>query len=157
MTNTNKSVNLKENQPWIFFGRTDVEAEAPILWPPNVKSWLIGKDPDDGKDWRQEEKGDDRGGDSWMASLTQWTWVWASSRSWWWTGKSGVLQSIGLQSWTGLSNWTTSLHFAFPEARDRWAPVEEFTNSPLIDLKNASNSGNRVNSRFLSLVNTSRE
>ena len=45
------------NQPWIFIGRTDGEAEAPILWPPDVKSWLIGKDPDAGKDWRREEKG----------------------------------------------------------------------------------------------------
>ena len=50
-------VNLKGNQPWIFIGRTDAEAEAPILWPPDVKNWLIGKDPDAGKDWRQEEKG----------------------------------------------------------------------------------------------------
>ena len=48
-----KPVNLKENQPWIFTGRTD--AEAPILWPPDAKSWLIGKDPDAGKDWGQEE------------------------------------------------------------------------------------------------------
>ena len=46
----------KENQFWIFIGRTDVEAETPILWPPDAKSWLIGKDPDAGKDWRQEEK-----------------------------------------------------------------------------------------------------
>ena len=45
------------NQSWIFFGRIDAEAEAPILWPPDAKSWLIGKDPDAGKDWRQEEKG----------------------------------------------------------------------------------------------------
>ena len=47
----------KGNQSWIFIGRTDAEAETPILWPPDVKSWLIGKDPDAGKDWRQEEKG----------------------------------------------------------------------------------------------------
>ena len=52
-----KSVNFKENQPWIFTGRTDAEAEAPIFWPPDVKSWLIEKDSDPGKDWRQEEKG----------------------------------------------------------------------------------------------------
>ena len=52
-----KLVNFKENQPWIFTGRTDAEAEAPIFWPPDVKSWLIGKDSDPGKDWRQEEKG----------------------------------------------------------------------------------------------------
>ena len=50
-------VNPKENQPWIFIGMTDAEAEAPILWPPEAKSWLTGKDPDAGEDWGQEEKG----------------------------------------------------------------------------------------------------
>ena len=52
-----KLVHPKGNQPWIFIGRTDAEAEAPILWPPDAKNWLIGKDPDAGKDWRQKEKG----------------------------------------------------------------------------------------------------
>ena len=52
-----KTVNPKGNQPWIFTGRTDAEAEASIFRPPDVKSWLTGKDPDPGKDWRQEEKG----------------------------------------------------------------------------------------------------
>ena len=47
----------KENQPWLFISRTDVEAETPNLWPPDVKNWLIGKDSDAGKDWRWEEKG----------------------------------------------------------------------------------------------------
>ena len=50
-----KPVNHKENQSWIFMERTDAEAEAPVLWPPDVKSWLTGKDPDAGKDWRQEK------------------------------------------------------------------------------------------------------
>ena len=50
-------VQPKRNQSWIFIGRTDVEAESPILWPPDAKNRLIGKDPDAGKDWRQEEKG----------------------------------------------------------------------------------------------------
>ena len=91
-----KLVNPKGNPPWIFIGRTDVEAEAPMLWPPDGKSQLIGKDPVAGKDWRQEEKGD-RGWDGWMASLTRWTWIWASAGSWWWTGKPGVLQSMESQ------------------------------------------------------------
>ena len=52
-----KPVNPKGNQPWIFIGRSDAEAEAPLLWPPDAKSWLTGKDPDAGKDWGQEEKG----------------------------------------------------------------------------------------------------
>ena len=50
-------VHPRGNQSWIFFGRTDAEAETPILWPPDAKTWLIGKDPDAGKDWRWEEKG----------------------------------------------------------------------------------------------------
>ena len=100
-----QAVNPKGNQSWIFIGRTDVEAETPILWPPDAKNWLIWKDPDSGKDWRQEEKGT-RGWHGWMASLTQWTWVWVSSRNWWWMGKPGMLQSMGLQSRTQLSNWT---------------------------------------------------
>ena len=74
-----KPVNPKGNQLWIFVGRTGAEVEAPILWLPDMKSQLIGKDPASGKDWGQEKKGGDRGWDGWMASLTQWTWVWANS------------------------------------------------------------------------------
>ena len=51
-----KPVNPKGNQSWLFIGRTDAEVETPVLWPPDVKDWLIGKDPDAGKDWRWEEK-----------------------------------------------------------------------------------------------------
>ena len=50
-------INPKGNQPWIFIGRTDAEAEAPVLWPPHAKGWLIRKDPDAGKDWKRVEKG----------------------------------------------------------------------------------------------------
>ena len=53
-----KLINPEGNKPWILIGRTRADAEASILWPPDVKSWLIGKDPDAGKDWRQEEKGE---------------------------------------------------------------------------------------------------
>ena len=91
-----KPFNPEGNKPWIFTGRTDAEAEAPILWPPDLKSWLIGKDSDAWKDWGQEEKGV-TGWDCWMASLTQWTWIWASSGRWWRTGKPGLMQSMGLQ------------------------------------------------------------
>ena len=52
-----QTINPKGNQPWIFIGRTDAEAEIPVLGPLDAKNWLIGKDPDAGKDWRQEEKG----------------------------------------------------------------------------------------------------
>ena len=69
----------KGNQSWIFIGRTYAKAEIPILWPPDAKNWLIWKDPDAGKDGGREEKGMTE--DGWMATLTQRTWVWASSRS----------------------------------------------------------------------------
>ena len=101
-----KPVNPKGNQLWIFLGRTD--AEAPILWPSEVKSRLIGKDPDAGKDWRWEEKGPTKVR-CWMPSPTQWTWVWANPRRYWKTEKPGVLQSMGSQSQTWLSDWTTAI------------------------------------------------
>ena len=90
---SNQSI-LKEINLEYSIGRTD--AEASILWPPDAKSQLTGKDLDAGKDWGQEEK-EARGWDGWMASLTRWTWVWTNSRSWWWTGRPGVLQSMGSQ------------------------------------------------------------
>ena len=166
-------VHAKGDQSWVFIGGTDVEAETPILWPPDMKSWLIWEDPDAGKDWGQEEKrmtedemvgwhhqlngqgfgwtsgvgdgqrglvcwsswgckesdmtermnwnwklnwcwerlraggeGEDRGWDFWMASPTQWTWVWVNPGSWWWTGRPGVLRFMGSQSQILLSNWT---------------------------------------------------
>ena len=63
-------VHPKGGQSWVFIGRADVEAETPILWPPDVKSWIIGKDPDAGKDWRQEEKG---AAEDEITLLTRWT------------------------------------------------------------------------------------
>ena len=101
-------VHPKGNQSRIFIGRTDAEADTPILWPLDAKNWLIGKDHDAGKDQRQEKKGM-TGWDGWMALHTLWTWVWASSGSWWWTGKHGMLQSRGLQrvghDWATEMNW----------------------------------------------------
>ena len=92
-------VNPKGNLSWIFVGRIDAEAEA-LLWQPDVKSWLIRKDPEAEKDWRQE---DDRG--CWMASPTWWTWVLASSGRWLRTEKPGILQSTRSQS--VRHNWAT--------------------------------------------------
>ena len=107
-----KLVSPKGNQPWIFIERTD--AEAPILWPPDAKSWLIGKDPDAGKDWRQEEKG-----------------VTEDEMVWWHHGLDGIIDSMDInlsksqeivkdregwhaavhgvaKNWTPLSDWTTT-------------------------------------------------
>ena len=82
-----KSDNPKGNQPWIFSGRTEAEAEAPLLWPPDVKSQLTRKDPDGWERLRTGREGGDRGWDGWIASLSQWIWVWANSRRLWRTGK----------------------------------------------------------------------
>ena len=103
--------SIKGNQSWIFVGRTDAEAEAPILWPPDKKNWLIRKDQP--WCWERLKAGgerDDRGWDGWMASSTRWTWIWVDSGSWWWKGKPGVLQSMWSQrarhDWVTELNWT---------------------------------------------------
>ena len=105
----NQSI-LKEISPEVFFGRTDVQAETPILWPPDTKSWLIGNNPDAGKRLKPGGEGDDRGWDGWMASPTQWTWVWVNSGNWWWTGRPGVLQSMVSQR--VRHKWATELNWA---------------------------------------------
>ena len=98
----------KGNQSWILLiGRTDAEAEAPILWPPDMKNSLHWK-----RSWCWERlkaggEGDDRGWGGWMASPTRWTWVRTSFGSWWWTWKPGVLQSMGSQR-VGY-DWATEL------------------------------------------------
>ena len=102
-----KPVNPKGNQSWIFIGRTDAEAkfqyfdhlmqrndlfESPWCW-----ERLKARGEEDNREW-----------DGWMASPTQWIWVWARSGSWWWTGEPGVLQSMGLQ---GVGHdWATELN-----------------------------------------------
>ena len=97
-------VHSEGDQSWVFFGRNDAKAEALVLWPLHVKSWLIGKDSDAGKDWGQEEKGtteDEKVG---------WTWVWVNSGSWWWTERPGVLRFVGSQrvghNWATELSWT---------------------------------------------------
>ena len=95
-------VHSEGDQPWDFFGRNDAKAETPVLWPPDAKSWLIGKDSDAGTDWGQEEKGTAKDEMGWIASWTRWTWVWVNFRRWWWTGRPGVLRFMGKR----LSDWT---------------------------------------------------
>ena len=101
-------VNPKGNQSWIFIGRTDAEAETPVFWPPDAKNWLIGKDPDAGKNWRQEKKGWQRL--SWLDSITDsMDMSLGKLRDWWWTGKPGMLQPMELQKvrhdWVTELNW----------------------------------------------------
>ena len=106
------------------YSRTYTEPEAPILWPPGAKNWLTGKD------WQRLRAGerDDREWDGWMASPTWWTWVWASSGSWWWTGKSGMLQSMELQR-VG-HDWATQQQQGWPLGY--WPSAFSWTVVPLI-------------------------
>ena len=106
-----KPVNPKEYQPWIFIGRID--AKAPIFWPPDVKSWLLGKDPDAGKDWRQKEKGWKRMRwvdsiiDSMDMNLSK-LWAIVKDREAWLAAVHRVAKS---RRW--LSNWTTVIQCNF--------------------------------------------
>ena len=92
----------RRNQSWTFIGRTNAKAETPILWPPDVKNWLLWR-PWCWERLKEGGEGDNRGWDGWMASPTRWTWIWWSSRSWWWTEKPGMLQSMQSDSQTWLS------------------------------------------------------
>ena len=106
----NQPVNLKGSQSRIFIGRTDAEDETPVLWPPDAKNWLIWKDPDAVEDWRREKKEmtEDKmvGWHHWLDGLE------LHSGSWRWTGKPGMLQSMGSQrvgqDWATEPNWFRS-------------------------------------------------
>ena len=102
-----KPVNPKGNKLLVFIGKTDAEAETLIIWPPDAKNWLTGKDPDAGKGWGQEEKG--RTEDE-MAGWHHWLRIWANSGRKWRTGKPAVLQSLGSQRlhWSRLSDGRTT-------------------------------------------------
>ena len=96
-----KRVNHKGNQPWIFWNSNTL-----ATWCEELTHW---KRPWCWEKLKARGEGDDRGWDCWMASLIRWTWVWASSRRWWWTGKPGVLQSMGNRvghDWVTELNWT---------------------------------------------------
>ena len=120
-------VHPKGNWSWIFIEKTDIEAETPILWPSDAKSWLILKDPDAGEDWGQEEKGT-TGWDVWMASLTQWTWVWVNSGCWWW--KRGLMcyspwgpKESDTTEWLNWTEVNQMILLTFPFYRWRnWGP-----------------------------------
>ena len=109
-------VHRRGNQSWIFIGRTDVEAETKyfvhLMWRTDSfeKTLMLGKIEGGRRRGQQKMR-------CWMASPTQWTWVWVNSGSWWWTGRPGVLQSMESQKvghdWATELNWWTQFHY-FP-------------------------------------------
>jgi len=102
-----QSVHPKGDQSWVFIGRTAVETETAILWPPDAKSWLIWRP----WCWERLKAGGEGGHRRWdglMASPTKWTWVWVDSGRWWWTGRPGVLWFMGSQR-VG-HDWATELN-----------------------------------------------
>ena len=127
-------VHPKGNQSWIFIGRADAEAETPILWPPDAKSWLIWKDPDAGKDWRQEEKGateDEMAG--WHHRLDACDFKWTPGIG---DGQGGLVHGVA-KSWTWLSDWTELSNFRFDPFQFlfAWGDNKGLLNNPVLELK----------------------
>ena len=122
-------VHPKGNQSWIFIGRTDAdaEAEAPILWPPNVKNWLNGKDPDVGKDWRQEEKGtteDEMVGWHHRPNGHEFEQAQGVGDG---QGSLACCSPWGLKEWTQLSKWTEpKIDFFFREQIVKYLPAPDW-------------------------------
>ena len=113
-----QSVHSKGDQPWVFFGRTDAKAETPVLWPPHVKNWLIGKDSDAGRDWGQEEKGmtEDEMAKwhHWLDGCeSEWTPELVMDREAWRAAIHGVAR-VG-HDWATELNWTEVEAASYPE------------------------------------------
>ena len=121
-------VHPKGDQSWVFIERTDVEAETLTLatWCEELTylkrpwCWKRLKAGGEGDDWRW---------DGWMASPTQWTWVWVNSGSWWWTGRPGMLQSMGSErvghDWATELNWTETCNYFMTQKLHSWAFIPE--------------------------------
>ena len=124
-------VHPKGDTSRVFIGKTDVEAETPILWPPDAKSWLIWR-PWCWERLRAGGEGDDRGWDGWMASPTQWTWVLVASGKWWWTGRPGVLRFMGSQrvrhDWATELNCRTKIPCAMQHGQKKQNKTKHFLN-----------------------------
>ena len=127
-------VHPEGDQSWVFIGRTDAEAETTVLWPPGVESWLIGKDPDAGKDWGQEEKGTTED------EMVEWP-RWLNGHGFGWApgvgdGQGGLAWPLvhGVtKSWTGLSDWTELRRIRFcllPKVRRVWKNTKDNAREP---------------------------
>ena len=118
-------VHSKGDQSWVFFGRNDAKAETPVLWPPHVKGWLIGKDSDVGRDWGQEEKGmtedETAGWHHWLnGHESEWTPGIGDGQGGWCAAIHGVAKSrTRLRDWSDLIYWK---HWCWIEAPILWLP-----------------------------------
>ena len=158
-------VHPKGDQLWVFFGRTDAEAETPVLWPPHVKSWFIGKDPDAGRDWGQEEKGmtEDK-----MAGWHHWLY---DGREFGWTlgdgdGQGGLAccNSWVAKSRTRLNDWTelnwncrplsSSAHGIFQARILKWGAISYSRVSSYPGIKPVSPASPALAGRFLTTSTT---
>ena len=118
-----RPVHPKGDKSWVFIGRTDAEAETPILRPPDVKTWVIWKDPDVGEDWRLKKETTEDEMVGWH--LTRWTWVWVNSRSCWWTGRRSSPWGRRVRQ-----DWATELTWIAPRVQEIsetvWAKRDRF-------------------------------
>ena len=162
-------VHPKGDQSWVFIGRTDVEAETPILWPPDAKSWLIGKDPDAGRDWGQEEKGtteDEMAG--WHHQLNGHGFGWTLGVG---DGQAGLaccdswgrkeLDTTEWLNWTELNHYSTITevstcicYFSFPHGSlAKWPPVNAGDVSLIPGLGRSPGKGNSKSLQYSCLGN----
>ena len=110
-----KPVHPKGDQSWVFNGKTDVEAETPILGHLMWRADSLEKTLMLGKNEGRRNRGH-RGCNGWMASLAQWTWVWVTSGGWWWIGKPGMLWYMGFQR--VRHDWATELNWMFSRSHN---------------------------------------
>ena len=130
-----KPANPKGHQPWVFIERTDAKADTLATWCKEQTHW---KRPWCWEKLNARGEEDNRGWDGWMASPSQWTWVWASSGSWWWTGRPGMLHSTGLpivgHGWATELTWINKYNFW--KKNTDFRSITDLTESPKMMLGN---------------------
>ena len=132
-----QSVHPKGDQSWVYIGNTDIEAETPILWPPDRRNWLIWRPLC--WEWLKAGEGDGRGSHSWIASYGLNDTSWGNSRSCWWTGRPGMLQSVGGKEWD-----TTETELNWIQSEELLVHVTKWMNLKIIILNERKQNGHAV-------------